>query len=72
MGSDKSVQMLTLLKEKSVLKELDSEYEAGAKTQVTRDDHRQRQRRHQGIAEEMKSLAEEKKNDEQQSELSDR
>jgi hypothetical protein len=34
MGSDKSVQVLTLLKEISVLKELDSEYEAGPKTQV--------------------------------------
>jgi hypothetical protein len=33
MGSDESVQMLTLLKEISVLKELDSEYEAGLKTQ---------------------------------------
>ena len=36
MGSDKSVQVLTLLKEISVLKELDSEYEAGPKTQVER------------------------------------
>ncbi len=72
MGSDKSVQVLTLLKEISVLKELDSEYEAGPKTQVERDAHRQRQQRHQGIAEEIKALAEEKKNDEQQSELSDR
>jgi hypothetical protein len=72
MSSDKSVQVLTLLKEISVLKELDSEYEAGPKTQVERDAHRERQQRHQGIAEEIKALAEEKKNDEQQSELSDR
>jgi hypothetical protein len=67
MDSDKSVQVLTLLKEMSVLKELDSEYEAGSKTQVERDAHRQRQQRHQGIAEEIKALAEEKKNDEQKS-----
>jgi hypothetical protein len=72
MSSDKSVQVLTLLKEISVLKELDSEYEAGPKTQVERDAHRERQERHQGIAEEIKALAEEKKTDEQQSELSDR
>jgi hypothetical protein len=72
MSSDKSVQVLTLLKEISVLKELDSEYEAGPKTQVEREAHRERQQRHQRIAEEIKALAEEKKNDEQQSELSDR
>jgi hypothetical protein len=71
MDSDKSVQVLTLLKEMSVLKELDSEYEAGSKTQVERDAHRQRQERHRGISEAIKALAEEKKNDEQQSELSD-
>jgi len=67
MDSDKSVQVLTLLKEMSVLKELDSEYEAGSKTQVERDAHRQRQQRHQEIAEEIKALAEEKKNDDQKS-----
>ena len=72
MSSDKSVQVLTLLKEISVLKELDREYEAGPRNQVERDAHRERQQRHQGIAEEIKALAEEKKNDEQQSELSDR
>jgi len=72
MRSDKSVQVLTLLKEISVLKELDSEYEAGPKTEVERDAHRERQQRHQGIAEEIKALAEEKRNDEQRSELSDR
>ena len=72
MGSDKSVQMLTLLKEISVLKELDSAYEAGPKTQGEQNAHQQRQERHQGIAEEIKALAKEKKNDEQQSESSDR
>ncbi|HXM59927.1 MAG TPA: hypothetical protein VN950_03655 [Terriglobales bacterium] len=64
MGSDKSIQVLTLLKEKSVLKELDSEYEAGPKTQVEQNAHQQRQQRHRGIAEKIKALAEEKKNDE--------
>ena len=67
MGSDESVQMLTLLKEISVLKELDSEYEAGLKTQFEQDAHRQRHQRHQEIAEEIKALAERKKNDEQSS-----
>jgi hypothetical protein len=66
MGSD-SVQVLTLLKEISVLKELDSEYEAGPKTQFEQDAHRQRHQRHQEIAEEIKALAERKKNDEQSS-----
>ena len=70
MGSDESVQVLTLLKEISVLKELDSEYEAGLKTQCEQDAHRQRQERHQKIAEEIKALAEQKKNNEQSS-LSD-
>jgi len=64
MGSDDSVQVLTLLKEISVLKELDSEYEAGPKTQFDQDTHRQRQQRHQEIGEEIKALAEQKKNDE--------
>jgi hypothetical protein len=36
------VQVLTLLKEISVLKELDSEYEAGLKTQLEQDAHRLR------------------------------
>jgi hypothetical protein len=67
MSSDESVQMLTLLKEISVLKELDSEYEAGPKTQFEQDAHRQRQQRHQEIGEEIKALAEQKKNDEQSS-----
>jgi hypothetical protein len=63
-GQRPSVQVLTLLKELSVLRELDSEYEAGPKTPVERDAHRQRQTRHEEIAEEIKALAEEK-NDEQ-------
>ena len=70
MGSDKSVQVLTLLKEISVLKELDIEYQAGLKTQSEQDAHRQRQQRHQEITEEIKALAEQKKNNEQSS-LSD-
>jgi hypothetical protein len=48
MGSDKSVQVLTLLKEMSVLRELDNEYAAGLQSQVERDAHRQRQERHRG------------------------
>jgi hypothetical protein len=70
MGSDESVQVLTLLKEISVLKELDSEYEAGLKTQFEQDAHRLRQQRHQEIGGEIKALADQKKNNEQSS-LSD-
>jgi hypothetical protein len=67
MASDESVQVLTLLKEISVLKEFDSEYQAGPKTQFEQDAHRQRQQRHQEIAGEIKALAEHKRNDEQSS-----
>jgi hypothetical protein len=70
MGGDESVQVLTLLKEISVLKELDIEYQAGPKTQFEQDAHRQRQQRHQEIGGEIKALAEQKKNNEQSS-LSD-
>jgi hypothetical protein len=63
MGGNESVQVLTLLKELSVLKELDSEYETGSKTEPERETHRLRQQKHQEIAEEIKALAKQKKND---------
>jgi len=64
MGNHESEHVLTLLKELSLLKELDDKYEGGPKTQSERDAHRQRQPRHQEIAEEIKALAEQKKNNE--------
>jgi hypothetical protein len=63
MGGNESVQVLTLLKELSVLKELDSEYETGSKTEPEREAHRLRLQKHQEIAEEIKALAKQKKND---------
>ena len=48
MSSHESEQVLTLLKELSLLKELDSGYEAGNKTEAERDAHRVRQQRHPG------------------------
>jgi hypothetical protein len=71
MSSHESEQVLTLLKELSLLKELDSGYEAGPKTEAERGAHRLRQQRHQEIAEEIKALADQKKNDAEQSPLSD-
>jgi hypothetical protein len=46
MRSHESEEVLTLLKELSALKELDSEYEDGPKTESERDAHRSRQQRH--------------------------
>jgi hypothetical protein len=71
MSSHESEQVLTFLKELSVLKELDSEYEGGPKTESEQDTHRLRQQRHQEIADEIKALAEQKKNGAEQSQLSD-
>jgi hypothetical protein len=62
MSSQESDQVLVLLKELSVLKELDIEYESGRKTQPEREAHRLRQERHLEIAVEIKALAEQKNN----------
>jgi hypothetical protein len=62
MKSGESEQVLILLKELSLLKELDSGYEAGPKTESEGDAHRRRQQRHQEITEEIKALAAQKKN----------
>ena len=67
MSSSKSEHVLSLLKVLSVLKELDSDYEGGAKTESERDAHGLRQQRHHEIGEEIKALAEQKKNDTEQS-----
>jgi hypothetical protein len=58
MGSDKSEQVLALLKELSVLKELDSKSDGGSAADSERAAGRLRQ---QEIGEEIKTLAEEKK-----------
>jgi tellurite resistance protein len=60
MSSQESEQMLALLKELSLLKVLDMEYAASPRTDSERDAHRQRQQRHQEIAEEIKALGAQK------------
>jgi hypothetical protein len=58
VGTDESEQVLALLKELSVLKERDSKSDGDSATDSKRDARRLRQ---QEIAEEIKALAEEKK-----------
>jgi hypothetical protein len=65
MSSQESEQMLALLKELSLLKVLDTEYAGSPKTNSERDAHRQRQQRHREIAEEIKALAAQKQEAEQ-------
>ena len=65
MSSQESEQMLALLKELSLLKVLDAEYAGSPKTDLERDAHRQRQQRHREIAEEIKALAAQKQEAEQ-------
>lgn len=62
MSSQESEQVLTLLKELSVMKELDTEYENGFKTEPEREAYRLRQQRHQEITIEIKALAVQKRN----------
>jgi hypothetical protein len=62
MGSPESEQVLALLKELSILKELDSEQESGPQTELELDAQRQRQQRHRDISEEIKEIAERKTN----------
>jgi hypothetical protein len=57
MGSPESEQVLALLKELSILKELDSEQESGLQTELELDAQRQRQQRHRDISEEIKEIA---------------
>jgi hypothetical protein len=58
MGSEESEQVLTLLKELSVLKELEKESEAGGDSDSEQGTH---QLRRQEIAQEINALAEQKK-----------
>jgi hypothetical protein len=59
MGSETSERMMTLLKELSVLKELDKEHDASS-DQAEQEACRQRQQRQEEIAREIKEVAEQK------------
>lgn len=72
MSGHESEQVLILLKELSVLKQLDSEYEIGSKTNSDADAQRQREQRHHEITEEIKALADQKQNSSERSPSSDR
>jgi hypothetical protein len=61
MAGAESKQVLSLLQELSMLKELDGQYQTGAKTESEQEAHLERQQRHQEIAEEIKALAVHKK-----------
>jgi hypothetical protein len=71
MSTHESEEVLTLLKELSMLKELDSQFESGPKTESECAAHRLRQQRHQEIGEELKALAEQKKRNAEPSASSD-
>ncbi len=60
MGSETSEQVMALLNELSVLKELNKKYEA-APSDPEKEGHLQRQHRETEITEEIKLLAERKK-----------
>lgn len=59
MGSEASEQVLALLNELSVLKELNRKYEASPSA-AQEEAYRQRQLRHEEITQEIKTLAERK------------
>ena len=61
MSGDVSEQMMSLLKEMAILKELDDDFAIGAKTPETVKAHEDRQRRREEIGVQMRKLAEEKK-----------
>ena len=63
MSSEGSETMLSLLKELSVFKTLDEEYQAGAKGPMESEAHRERERRRLAIKQEMHELAAESKKD---------
>jgi hypothetical protein len=63
MGSESSEQVLALLGELSVLKELNQKYEASPSA-TEEEAYRQRQQRHEEITQEIKALAERKKHPE--------
>jgi hypothetical protein len=61
MSSEGSAIMLSLLKELSVFKALDEEYQAGAKDPAESEAHREREQRRLAIKQEMRDLAAESK-----------
>jgi hypothetical protein len=65
VGSQESEEMLVLLKELSMLKALDTEYQSGRKSEEEQQAHRVRQQRHEEIGQEIKALAEQKKANQQ-------
>ena len=65
MGCPESEEMLILLKELSMLKALDTEYEGGRKSEGEQEAHRVRQKRHVEIGDQIKALAEQKKANQQ-------
>jgi len=63
MSSDASNEMLSLLKELSVYKAMDEEYNAGARGRLESEAYEERERRRPKITQEMHDLAAEIKND---------
>jgi hypothetical protein len=61
MSSEGSEQMLTLLKELSVYKAMDEDYQAGPKGRAETEAYEERERRCQEIKQEMQKLAAERK-----------
>lgn len=61
MSSDVSEQMMSLLKEMAILKELDNDFDNGAKTPEAVKAGDDRRRRREEIGVQMRKLAEEKK-----------
>lgn len=64
MGSETSEQVMALLKELAMLKELDKAYEANP-IESEHEAYRVRQQRHEEITAEIKALAEQSKDAEQ-------
>jgi hypothetical protein len=62
MGSECSDQMIELLREMSILKQLESEYADGSKDLKEAAEHQSRQRRLEEIVQQMHNVAESKKN----------
>ncbi len=63
MSTKGSEQMLGLLKELSVFKAMDEDYEAGPKGSVETESHEERKRRPREIKDEMQLVAAESKSD---------
>ena len=62
MSSEASGEMMTLLQELAVLKDLNKEYESHP-TESGQEEHLLRQKRHEEITERIRALGEEQKNE---------